>query len=92
VIGDAWGVRKLIARVWSSPSVSTERQSLFLAPYRSADRTGRGGGVAGEHEGISVLERPLAMLAADADQGRIADAKLMTLVLALRLRLPQLFA
>jgi nudix-type nucleoside diphosphatase (YffH/AdpP family) len=91
-LGVALDSLDLIARVWSSPGVSTERQSLFLARYRSADRTGRGGGVADEHEGISVLERPLAMLAAAADQGRIADAKLMTLVLALRLRLPQLFA
>jgi nudix-type nucleoside diphosphatase (YffH/AdpP family) len=83
---------ELVARVWSSPGVSTERQSLFLAPYRTSDRTGLGGGVAGEHEGITVIERPLATLAADADQGRIADAKLMTLVLALRLRQPHLFA
>jgi len=82
---------ELVARVWSSPGVSTERQSLFLASYRSADRTGRGGGVAGEHEGITVLERPLAILAANADQGLIADGKLMTLVLALRLRQPDLF-
>ena len=27
---------EFVARVWSSPGVSTERQSLFLAPYRSA--------------------------------------------------------
>lgn len=90
-LGVALDSLEFVARVWSSPGVSTERQSLFLAPYRSADRTGRGGGVAGEHEGITVLERPLATLAADADQGCIADAKLMTLVLALRLRQPSLF-
>src|SRR5205807_2472902 len=77
--------------VWSSPGVSTERQSLFLAPYRSADRISDGGGVEGEHEGITVVERLLAELAADVDQGRIADGKLLTLVLALRLRRPDLF-
>jgi 8-oxo-dGTP pyrophosphatase MutT (NUDIX family) len=91
-LGVALHSLELVARVWSSPGVSTERQSLFLAPYRTSDRTGPGGGVAGEHEGITVLERPLALLAADVDQGRIADAKLMTLVFALRLRHPQLFA
>ena len=81
-----------IARVWSSPGVSTERQSLFLAPYRPSDRSGEGGGIKGEHEGITVVERSLAGLALDADQGRIADAKLLTLVLALRVRHPELFA
>ena len=83
---------EFVARVWSSPGVSTERQSLFLAPYRSADRMSDGGGVAGEREGITVVERLLAELAADVDQGRITDGKLLTLVLALRLRRPDLFA
>lgn len=82
---------EFIARVWSSPGVSTERQSLFLAPYRRSDRTAPGGGVPGEHEGITVVERSLAGLALDADQASIADAKLLTLVLALRLRRPDLF-
>jgi nudix-type nucleoside diphosphatase (YffH/AdpP family) len=83
---------EFIARVWSSPGVSTERQSLFLAPYCPADRSGKGGGVQGEDEGITVVERSLDGLAFDANQGRIADAKLLTLVLALRLRRPELFA
>jgi nudix-type nucleoside diphosphatase (YffH/AdpP family) len=82
----------LVARVWSSPGVSSERVSLFLAPYAAADRIAAGGGLREEHEGISVLERPLATLAAAADQGRIEDGKLLTLVLALRLRSPDLFA
>jgi nudix-type nucleoside diphosphatase (YffH/AdpP family) len=47
---------EFVARVWSSPGVSTERQSLFLAPYRSADRISDGGGVEGEREGITVEE------------------------------------
>ena len=82
---------EFIGRFWSSPGVSTERHSLFLAPYRAADRVGPGGGVADEHEGITVVERSFAQLAADVDHGRIADGKLVTLVLALRLRRPQLF-
>jgi NUDIX domain-containing protein len=71
---------EFVARVWSSPGVSTERQSLFLAPYRSADRISDDGGVEGERD--TVVERLLAELAADVDQGRIADGKLLTLVLA----------
>src|SRR5271155_954900 len=82
----------LVSRVWSSPGVSSERVSLFLAPYVSADRIGAGGGIRGEHEGITVVERSLPMLAAVADQGRIEDSKLLSLVLALRLRHPELFA
>ena len=83
---------EFVARVWSSPGVSTERQSLFLAPYRPSDRSGKGGGVQGEHEGITVVERSLGGLAFDADQGRISDGKLLTLVLALRVKRPELFA
>jgi nudix-type nucleoside diphosphatase (YffH/AdpP family) len=80
-----------VARIWSSPGVSTERQSLFLAAYVAADRVGKGGGVAEEHEGITVVERPLEHLALDLDQGRIVDGKLVTLLLALQLRKPELF-
>jgi nudix-type nucleoside diphosphatase (YffH/AdpP family) len=83
---------EFIGRVWSSPGVSTERQSLFLAPYRLSDRTGEGGGARGEHEGVTVVERPLAALAAAADRAEIADAKLLSLVQTLRLRHPELFA
>jgi nudix-type nucleoside diphosphatase (YffH/AdpP family) len=80
-----------VARVWSSPGVSTERQSLFLASYVAADRVAKGGGVAGEHEGITVVERSLEQLALDLDEGRMVDGKLVTLILALRLRKPDLF-
>jgi len=91
-MGVTLGDLELVARVWSSPGVSTERMSLFLAPYASSDRKGSGGGVQGEHEGITVCERPLADLAAAVDQPRFSDAKLVTLVLALQLRRPELFA
>jgi len=36
---------ELVARIWSSPGVSSERQSLFLAPYSASDRIGSGGGL-----------------------------------------------
>jgi nudix-type nucleoside diphosphatase (YffH/AdpP family) len=82
---------QFIGRFWSSPGVSTERHSMFLAPYSHADRVAAGGGVAGEHEGIIVAERTLAELAMDLDQARITDGKLAMLVLTLRLRRPELF-
>jgi 8-oxo-dGTP pyrophosphatase MutT (NUDIX family) len=91
-MGVTLGSLELVAHVWSSPGVSTERQSLFLAPYKHADRKTPGGGAPGEHEGIITIERPLANLAVAVDQKRITDAKLVTLVLALRLRRPELFA
>ena len=58
----------LVSRVWSSPGVSSERVSLFLARYVAADRIAAGGGVRGEHEGITVVERSLSTLAAAADE------------------------
>jgi nudix-type nucleoside diphosphatase (YffH/AdpP family) len=80
-----------LATVWPGPGVGAERQTLFLAPYTKADRHGAGGGLASENEGIEVVERSLTALADDADHGRIADGKLLTLVLALRVRRPELF-
>jgi hypothetical protein len=81
-----------VARIWSSPGVSTERQSLFLESYVAADRVGMGGGIASENEGITVVERPLEQLAREAGEGRIIDGKLLALVLALRARRPDLLA
>ena len=81
-----------VGTVWSMPGVSTERISLFLAPYAAADRVGAGGGVAGEHENITVVELSLAELASLADAGRLDDMKTLLLVQTLRLRRPDLFA
>ena len=80
-----------VGTVWSSPGVSTERVTLFLAPYSQADRKGAGGGAEGEQEGITVREPSLGELAARAETGLIADAKLLTLVQTLRLKRPELF-
>ena len=90
-LGVTLGSLEFVARVWPSAGVSTERHALFLAPYVRTAITGSGGGLAEEHENITVVQRPLADLAAASDQGRIEDAKLLTLVLALRLRRPELF-
>jgi hypothetical protein len=64
---------------------------LFLASYVGSDRVGQGGGLESENEGITVVERPLGHLARELDQGGIVDGKLLTLILALRLRRPELF-
>ena len=86
------GALEPAGRVWSIPGSSTERIDLFLAPYRAADRAGDGGGLADEHENITVVEMALAELAAMADAGRLADLKTLALVQTLRLRRPDLFA
>ena len=77
---------------WSMSGVSTERMHLFLAPYAAEDRTGEGGGLAGEHENITVVEMPLAELRARADRNALDDMKTLCLVQTLRLRRPDLFA
>jgi nudix-type nucleoside diphosphatase (YffH/AdpP family) len=86
-------LRKLerVGAVWTMPGVSTERMHLFLASYAAADRTGEGGGLAEEHEDITVVEMPLAELGAMAERGALADLKTLALVQALRLRRPDLF-
>lgn len=80
-----------VATAWPSPGVSAERTSLFLAAYGEADRVGIGGGLAGEHEAISVAELTLAELADMADDGRLTDLKTLVLVQTLRVRRPELF-
>jgi nudix-type nucleoside diphosphatase (YffH/AdpP family) len=80
-----------VACVWSSPGVSDEQVSLYLAPYGQNDLVERGGGVAAEHEDIQVVERGLPDMAASADRGLISDVKLLVLIQTLRLRQPALF-
>ena len=90
-LGLTLGELEFVAKVWTSPGISAETSALHIARYASRDRHGPGGGLASENEDITVVERPLAELADDADNGRIADGKLLTLVLTLRLRRPELF-
>jgi nudix-type nucleoside diphosphatase (YffH/AdpP family) len=81
-----------VGRLWTMPGLSTERMDLYLAPYTSTDRVGAGGGAAGEHEDIAVLEVSLGELAAMIDAGQLADMKTFALVQTLRLRRPELFS
>ncbi|SDM24188.1 nudix-type nucleoside diphosphatase, YffH/AdpP family [Methylobacterium phyllostachyos] len=81
-----------IASAWSMSGISTERMDLFLATYGTTDRIGAGGGLAGEGEAVTVHEIPLRDLAAMARDGRLTDMKSLTLLFALQLRRPDLFA
>jgi nudix-type nucleoside diphosphatase (YffH/AdpP family) len=81
-----------VASPFSSPGVSSERTDLFLGEYRAKDRVEAGGGVEGEQENITVMEVPLDELWGWVTQRRIEDLKTLTLVLALRVRRPELFA
>ena len=90
-VGLTLAVLEPVAAVWTMPGISTERMHLFLAPYGPGDRIGAGGGVAGEHEAITVAETALTDLAALADRGALTDLKTFALVQTLRLRRPDLF-
>jgi nudix-type nucleoside diphosphatase (YffH/AdpP family) len=80
-----------VGRPYAMPGVSTERIDLYLAPYALADRIAAGGGVAHEHEAITVVETPLAELWRQVEAGEIEDMKTLALVLALKVRHPELF-
>lgn len=90
-VGVRLGALERIGRFWSSPGVSTERMTLFLAPYTAADRVAEGGGLVEEREDITVLDVPLAELGRRLDAGELGDMKLLALVQALKLRRPELF-
>jgi nudix-type nucleoside diphosphatase (YffH/AdpP family) len=77
--------------VWSIPGISTERADLYLAAYRESDRVTAGGGLAEEHEDITVVEMGLAELAAMVDNGTLDDMKAFALIQTLRVRRPELF-
>lgn len=84
--GVTLGAIERIGHFFAMPAVSTERLSLYLAPYSLADRTSAGGGLAHDHEDIEVLEMRLDHLWAKGI-GALTDMKTAVLVLALRERL-----
>lgn len=86
------GTLEPVGSVWSSPGILAERVDLFLASYRESDRLSEGGGLAAEHEGITVREMPAAELWAMVERGAVSDMKTLTLTLSLRVRHPELFA
>lgn len=80
-----------VATAWTMPGISTEQMTLYLAPYRLADRVDTGGGLAAEHENISVIEMEIARLDAMMRTGELADMKALVLAQALKLRHQDLF-
>lgn len=88
--GVVLGELERVGTVWTSPGVSAERISLYLAPC-SFEGRGAGGGKPGENEDIEVIEIRLAELAAMLEAGAIEEMKLLALAQALKLRRPELF-
>jgi nudix-type nucleoside diphosphatase (YffH/AdpP family) len=86
------GALQYLGSPFSSPGALTERAHLFLGEIDGTAPRGAGGGLAEEHEEIEVIEVPLVTLARLADAGRVGDLKTLTLIGALRLRRPELFA
>jgi nudix-type nucleoside diphosphatase (YffH/AdpP family) len=80
-----------LGSAFSSPGVCAEQVDLFLAAYSLADRQGEGGGVADENEHITVLETSLDQLWNWVEARKIADLKTLALILALKVRHPDLF-
>jgi nudix-type nucleoside diphosphatase (YffH/AdpP family) len=76
---------------FSSPGVSSERLDLFLGAYSLGSRETTGGGLATEHEDITVIEISLDDLWASVEALQVEDLKTLALVLALRVRHPELF-
>ncbi len=81
-----------VVRAWPTPGVSSETMDLYLARFSPEDRIEQGGGVAAEHEGIEIVQMPLAELWLRARGGAIADLKTLLLIYALHDRRPDLFA
>lgn len=81
-----------LGRMWTMPAACNEQLDYFLAEYRAADRVAAGGGLDEEHEHITVHERSLDALWTELASQKLADAKLAFLLMALRLRQPQLFS
>ena len=85
------GDLEFLGAAWPCPGVSTERVHLFLAAYAARDRVAAGGGAEGEQENITVMEVPLDQLWTWVEERRIEDMKTLALVLALKVRRPELF-
>ncbi len=86
------GALEPVGRAWSAPGITTERVSLYLAPYSGTDRVAEGGGLAEEHEEIEVLEIGIDELAGMLERHAIDDMKTLILAQALQLKHPELFA
>jgi nudix-type nucleoside diphosphatase (YffH/AdpP family) len=87
-LGITVGEVRHVFDVFMSPGSVTERLHFYAAPYRPADRTTAGGGLAEEGEDIEVVELPFDEALRMIDDGRIADAKTIMLLQWAALRGP----
>jgi nudix-type nucleoside diphosphatase (YffH/AdpP family) len=80
-----------VGKIWPTPSTSTERVDLYLAPYGPEDRVSGGGGLPEEEEHVRVMETPISELWERVEEGAFRDGKTLILLQALRIRRPELF-
>lgn len=78
--GHEIGEPRFLFAAYVSPGSVTELIHYFTAPYAATDRTGAGGGLAGEGEDIEVVELPLDDALGRVADGRIRDAKTILLL------------
>ena len=90
-VGAQLGDMERVGAAFPSGGVSSEKVTLFLAPYGKSDRVEQGGGVEGEQENITVIEMPLGELWRQVEAQEIQDMKTLLLAHALRARRPELF-
>lgn len=86
------GALEFVATAWAMPGISTEKLTLYLAPYAPADLVEAGGGLDSEDENIRVIEMSLRDLSALMEAGDLVDMKTLALAQALQLRHAELFA
>ena len=69
-----------VGDVFMTPGASTERIHLFVAPYEASQKVSEGGGLATEHEDITVVEYAFAKALKALKNGEIRDAKTVILL------------
>ena len=69
-----------VMEAYMSPGALTEKMYLYIAPYSDAMKVNEGGGVAGEHEEIEVLELPFSEAIKMMQSGEVQDAKTIMLL------------
>lgn len=61
--------------IFASPGYSSEKIYIFLAVVKDSDKTTDGGGVAGEHENIEIVEIDIEEFIAKIKSNEIKDSK-----------------
>ncbi|MBU2951952.1 NUDIX domain-containing protein [Tamlana agarivorans] len=71
---------KKVFEAYSSPGVLTEKMHFFIGEYTDDMKVSEGGGVAGEHEDIEVLEMPFTDAVNMLNSGEINDTRTIVLL------------